>query len=181
MRIALVAMSGIRVVDTELVGLGLTLPGFVERARTIASLPSLGLLTLAGATPPRHGVRYLEARDLAEGARLPTDFDLVAISTFSAQAPEAYAVGRRFRDLGIPVVVGGLHVTALPGEPAEHGLSAMAGEGEALWGEILADAEAGALRPLYDARGREFDLARAPMPRFDLLAAINLSFACIGS
>ncbi len=169
MRIALVAMSGIRVVDTELVGLGLTLPGFVERAKTIASLPSLGLLTLAGATPSRHEVRYFEARDLAEAARLPTDFDLVAISTFSAQALEAYAVGGRFRALGIPVVVGGLHVTSLPGEPAAHGLSAMAGEGEVLWEEILADAEGGALKPLYDARGREFDLARAPMPRFELL------------
>ena len=48
MKIALVAMSGIRVCDTELLRLGLTLPGFVERSKTIASLPSLGLLTLAG-------------------------------------------------------------------------------------------------------------------------------------
>ena len=44
MKIALIAMSGIRVCDTELLELGLTLPGFVERSKTIASLPSLGLL-----------------------------------------------------------------------------------------------------------------------------------------
>ena len=48
MRIAFVAMSGIRACDAELLELGLTLPGFVERSRQIASLPSLGLLTLAG-------------------------------------------------------------------------------------------------------------------------------------
>ena len=42
MKIALVAMSGVRACDEELLELGLTLPGFVERSRTIASLPSLG-------------------------------------------------------------------------------------------------------------------------------------------
>ena len=51
MNIGLIAMSGIRVCDAELLRLGLTLPGFVERSKTVASLPSLGLLTLAGMTP----------------------------------------------------------------------------------------------------------------------------------
>ncbi|HHH75868.1 MAG TPA: B12-binding domain-containing radical SAM protein, partial [Phycisphaerae bacterium] len=46
MNIGLFPLSGIRVCDTELLSLGLTLPGFVERSKTIASLPSLGLLTL---------------------------------------------------------------------------------------------------------------------------------------
>ena len=44
-------MSGVRASNTELIELGLTLPGFVERSKVIASLPSLGLLTLAGMTP----------------------------------------------------------------------------------------------------------------------------------
>ena len=51
MKLGLVAMSGVRAYNPELTRLGLTLPGFVERNRTIASLPSLGLLTLAGMTP----------------------------------------------------------------------------------------------------------------------------------
>ena len=51
MKIGLIAMSGIRACDAELLRLGLTLPGFVERSKTIASLPSLGLLTLAALTP----------------------------------------------------------------------------------------------------------------------------------
>jgi hypothetical protein len=50
MKIALIAMSGVRACDEDLLELGLTLPGFVERSKTIASLPSLGLLTLAGMT-----------------------------------------------------------------------------------------------------------------------------------
>ena len=90
MKIALIAMSGIRACDAELLQLGLTLPGFVERSKTIASLPSLGLLTLAGMTPPEHEISYIEISDIREMKTLPTGFDLVAISSFSAQINEAY-------------------------------------------------------------------------------------------
>ena len=38
MKIAFIAMSGVRAYDTELLEVGLTLPGFVERSRTIESL-----------------------------------------------------------------------------------------------------------------------------------------------
>src|SRR3954462_15306321 len=85
LNIGLIAMSGIRALDAELLELGLTLPGFVERSRTIASLPSLGLLTLAGMTPAEHDVRYMEVADIRDAGTLPIDFDLVAISSFSAQ------------------------------------------------------------------------------------------------
>jgi radical SAM superfamily enzyme YgiQ (UPF0313 family) len=168
-RIALVAMSGIRVQDEELVRLGLTLPGFVERAKTIASLPSLGLLTLAGMTPPDHEVRYFEIEDLRTAPDLPGGFDLVAISSFSAQVKEGCALARRLRAKGTPVVMGGLHVTALPGEAVAAGASAVVGEGEVVWREVVRDAGRGALQPVYDARFRSFDLAESPMPRYDLL------------
>ena len=142
MKIALVAMSGVRVCDPELLRLGLTLPGFVERARTIASLPSLGLLTLAGQTSPEHEVSYLEVDDLRAAGTLPLDADLVAISTFSAQATEAYDLAGRFVERGIPVVLGGLHATALPDEVVAAGATAAVGEGERVWPAILRDAGA---------------------------------------
>jgi len=50
-RVLFLAMSGVRVKNEELRALGMTLPGFIERGRVIASLPSLGLLTLAAHTP----------------------------------------------------------------------------------------------------------------------------------
>src|SRR5688500_10313638 len=124
MKIALVAMSGIRALDQELLELGLTLPGFVERSKTIASLPSLGLLTLAGMTPAGHDVRYLEVADIRDAGALPTDFDLVAISSFSAQVKEGYELARRYWAMGVPVVIGGLHVTSVPEEAADVGASA---------------------------------------------------------
>src|SRR5512133_3478620 len=107
MRIALIAMSGIRACDQDLLRLGLTLPGFVERSKTIASLPSLGLLTLAGMTPAEHEVSYVEVADIRDLARLPGDFDLVAISSFSAQVKEGYELARRYARAGTKVVIGG--------------------------------------------------------------------------
>lgn len=169
LKIAFIAMSGLRACDPELTALGLTLPGFVERNRSIASLPSLGLLTLAGMTPTCHQRRYLEMPDLSNIDALPRDIDLVAISSFSAQIKEAYQVVAYYRALGIPVVIGGLHVTALPQEAIAHGATAVAGEGETVWLEILHDVERGQLRSLYDARGAEFNLAAAPMPAYELL------------
>jgi len=169
MRIGLVAMSGIRVCDTELLRLGLTLPGFVERSKTIASLPSLGLLTLAGMTPAEHEIAYIEVPDIGELDGLPGEFDLIAVSSYSAQIDEAYELARRCRAAGVPCVLGGPHVTCLPEEAAEHGASAVVGDGEVSWPEVLADCGSDGLRPVYGSTDAPFDLADAPMPAFELL------------
>jgi len=168
-KIALIAMSGIRACDEELLKLGLTLPGFVERSKQIASLPSLGLLTLAGMTPREHRVTYHETPDLSVLPSLPVDVDLVAISSLSAQVKDAYTVAAHYRALGIPVVMGGLHITSTPGEAEALGITAVRGEGELAWPLILRDAARGALEPVYDLLGQEFDLRNAPMPAYELL------------
>jgi radical SAM superfamily enzyme YgiQ (UPF0313 family) len=169
MRIGLIAMSGVRACDAELLRLGLTLPGFLERSKTIASLPSLGLLTLAGMTGSEHEVRYIEMPEFTAATPAPEGLDLAAISTYSAQIFEAYALADRYRDLGIPSVIGGPHATALPGEAAGHCSSVVIGEGEACWNDVVRDAAAGRLRPFYSSRDTSFDLAAAPMPAFELL------------
>ena len=121
LRMGLVAMSGVRVRDPELEALGLSLPGFIERGKTIAALPSLGLLTLAGMTPDTIEVKYLEVDGLPEGDTLPDgDFDVVAISSFSARIDAAYELARRYRAAGVTVLLGGLHVTLMPDEAAQH-------------------------------------------------------------
>ena len=173
MKIALVAMSGIRVCDEELLSLGLTLPGFVERSKIIASLPSLGLLTLAGMTPAQHEIAYIEIPNLAEEKTLPDSFDLVAISSYSAQISEAYELARRLREKGIPVVIGGPHVTALPEEALEYCSAVVVGEGEAVWLDVLSDCEGGCLSGIYGTADNGFDLNDAPMPAYELLEIGN--------
>ena len=54
MKIALIALSGVRAYNEELTRLGMTLPGFVERSKVIASLPSQYQASYSGyATPIR--------------------------------------------------------------------------------------------------------------------------------
>ena len=155
--------------NEELLTLGLTLPGFVERSKVIASLPSLGLLTLAGLTPRDVDVEYLEVPDLATVEGVPGEFDVVAISSFSAQIFEAYKLADRYRLLGTRVILGGLHVSAMPMEALRHADAVVVGEGEPVWPAIVADLSSGNLKPVYDARGLNYTFANSPMPRFDLL------------
>jgi radical SAM superfamily enzyme YgiQ (UPF0313 family) len=168
MKIGLIAMSGVRACDPELIRLGMTLPGFVERGKVIASLPSLGLLTLAGMTPSSHHCEYYEVKEIRDFDRLPDRFDLVAISSLSAQVNEAYDLADRYRALSVPVVLGGLHVTAVAEEAGRHADAVVIGEGEPVWLDVLRDAEAGCLKRTYRARG-DFDLADSPIPAFELL------------
>jgi len=170
MKIGMIAMSGIRCCDAELLEKGLTLPGFVERSKTIASLPSLGLLTLAGMTPQEHEIAYFEVQELGEMETLPTGFDLVLISSFSAQIKEAYQLADRYRAQRVSVVLGGLHVTSLPDEAALHCDAVVIGEGEAVWQQLLRDAAAGQLKRRYSSfDAAEFEMTSAPMPAFELL------------
>jgi len=170
MKLGLIAMSGVRAANPELTAIGLTLPGFIERSEVIASLPSLALLTLAGLTPPDVEIEYREIPDLAAEPETPRSYDLVAIASYSAQIHDAYRVAELYASRGTPVVLGGLHVSVLPEEAEAHGATAVVGEAEPLWPRIVEDVRRGCLAPRYQAPpGRSFDLAEAPMPRFELL------------
>ena len=170
MKIGLVAMSGVRVRTAELAALGVTLPGFVRRGKVIATLPSLGLLTVAGHTPPGHEITYLEVDDLRTFESLP-ELDLVGISSFTARIDAAYALADRFRARGVPVVLGGLHVSLLPHEALDHADAVVLGGAEGAWPTVVADVEHGRLGRVYEgARSGVFEPGLYATPRFDLLA-----------
>jgi radical SAM superfamily enzyme YgiQ (UPF0313 family) len=170
MNIGLIALSGVRVRSPELAALGVTLPGFVRRGKVIASLPSLGLLTVAGLTPPEHDVCYLEIAELRAETELP-EFDLVGISSLSAQINEAYAVADAYRQRGTPVVMGGLHVSRLPDEALKHCDAVVIGGAEGAWPQVVRDAQAGRLQSRYSgATDAVFTPALYAAPRFELLA-----------
>ncbi len=169
MKIGLVAMSGVRVQTEALRSAGVTLPGFIRRGETVASMPSLGLLTLAGMTPACHEVHYFEIDELEEAADLPA-FDLVGISSLTARVEDAYILADRYRASGIKVVIGGLHASALPDEAQAHADAVVVGGAEGAWQRVLDDAEQGRLHPRYvGARMGVFDPPLYVRPRFDLL------------
>ena len=75
-----------------MLALGMTLPGLKHRAAAVAQLPALGLLTLAGLTPPHWTCSYHEAARADETLteevlqQRPT---LVALSALTASVEEA--------------------------------------------------------------------------------------------
>jgi radical SAM superfamily enzyme YgiQ (UPF0313 family) len=170
-RAILVAMSGVRVYNQELLALGLTLPGFVERSKVIASLPSLGLLTIAAHTPPNWDVSYEDVDELTDDfieTLIHDRPDVVAVSSLTARIRESYKLSDRLREAGITTVVGGLHATALPRECAEHFDAVVQGDGETHWPQLLQDFETGKLRSIYTS-GTMHKLEDARIPRYDLL------------
>jgi len=168
MKLGLIAMSGIRAENPELMELGLKLPGFLERAQTLYSMPSLSLLTLAGMVPEDIEIEYREYREFP--ADSPPECDLVAITSFTAQIEDAYRIADIYRARGTRVAMGGLHVSRLPEEAAQHADAVAIGEGELLWPRILDDFRSGNLQPRYEPEaGERYVFTGAPMPRYDLL------------
>lgn len=76
--------------------------------------------------------------------------DLVGITVLTPQAPWAYRIADTLRARGIKVVLGGIHVTALPEEAKLHADAIVLGEAELVWKQLLEDAERGRLQPVYD-------------------------------
>jgi radical SAM superfamily enzyme YgiQ (UPF0313 family) len=83
---------------------------------------------------------------------------------------DAYRLADALRSRGIPVVLGGLHATALPDEAAAHCDAVVVGEGEMVWADLLRDAESGRLKPIYRAT-TELDMDQSVTPAFELLEA----------
>jgi radical SAM superfamily enzyme YgiQ (UPF0313 family) len=127
----------------------------------------LGLMVLAGLTPPEWEISIVDenlgARDYAA---LPRP-DLVGITAFTSQANRAYEVAAHFRRLGIPVVMGGIHATTCVDEVMQHVDAAVTGEAEAVWRQVLDDVGRGDLQRRYD--GARADLNEVPAARHDLL------------
>ena len=65
------------------------------------------------------------------------DADLVGISTITPTAPRAYAIADRIREMGIPVIMGGPHVTYLAEEALGHADFVIRGEGEQALMELI--------------------------------------------
>jgi len=76
--------------------------------------------------------------------------DLIGFTVLTPQAPWVYRMADRLRALGKKVVLGGIHVTALPEEAKPHADAIVLGEAENVWREVLDDAQRGKLKPVYN-------------------------------
>lgn len=128
--------------------------------------PSLALLILAALTPPEHQV-YIEDENVRE-LNLNDNPDLVGITVNVDTSKKAYEIANTYRSRGIPVILGGIHPSNNPDEALQFVDSVCIGEAEELWEKILLDAAANKMQQKY-FNDRPPDLAKAPIPRWDLL------------
>ena len=109
----------------------------------------LGLLTVAGCTPPDVEI------EIVDEYVTPIDFsmktDLVCLSAKTSCSTYAYNVADEFRRRGVPVLLGGIHASLRPDEALQHVDSIVTGEAETLWPKVVGDFVEGKLKERYDA------------------------------
>lgn len=134
-----------------------------------APVPNLALPILASLTPPEIEISFtddlLSPVDLKKGLK---QVDLVGITVLTKTALRAYQIADAYRQRGIPVVLGGLHPTALPEEAKGHADAVVVGEAEEIWPLLLEDFRRNDLKPFYHQEGF-IDLSKIPRPRREIL------------
>ena len=151
-------------------------------------MPHLWMFLLKSLTPPGHEVVLLDgnARRMTESEVVQYVRDegigLVGIGAMTRMAAKAYRVADAVRAAGVPVIMGGPHVTEVPDEPLgrdggpRHADAVALGEADATWPLIVSDAERGELKEIYapvNAVGKEVkptleDYPEIPWARMDL-------------
>jgi len=143
----------------------------VKRAerKKIFKIPPLGLLNVAAVTPPNVEVELTDEN--VEPIDFDKDVDLVGITAMTSAAPRAYEIASKFREKGIPVVLGGPHVSVLPEEGLRYADAVVVGEAEGAWDRLIQDFIRGGksvLQKIYKAEKLP-DLSKVPFPRWDIL------------
>jgi radical SAM superfamily enzyme YgiQ (UPF0313 family) len=151
-------------------------------------MPHLWMFLLKSITPPEHEVLLHDgnARAMTEGEMVEfakgQDVGLIGISAMTRMIARAYRAADAFRAAGIPVVMGGPHVTELPDEALgrgglpRHADAVALGEADETWPRIVQDAANGCMKDVYapvDAFGQEkkpnlHDYPRIPWESMDL-------------
>ena len=93
----------------------------------------------------------------------PTDLVAITVEIFTAR--RAYEIAGEYRRRGVPVIMGGMHATLIPEEVSRHADSVFTGDAEALWPEVVLDAERGRLKKIYRSATGAPQIGATPVRR----------------
>src|ERR1700741_4016979 len=142
-------------------------------------MPHLWMFLLQAITPPGHEVVLIDAnaRPMSDDEIVQfikkENIHLVGIGAMTRMAEKAYRVADAIRLAGVPVVMGGPHVTEVPDEALgrdggpRHADAIALGEADETWPQIVADAANGCLKDIYapvDETGKEHKPSLQPYP-----------------
>jgi radical SAM superfamily enzyme YgiQ (UPF0313 family) len=108
--------------------------------------------TIAGLTPPDVEIRFYDDRMEQVPYDEPTDLVAMSVETYTAR--RAYQIASEYRRRGVPVVMGGFHVTLCPDEAARYAEAIVVGEAEETWPRLVDDFRHGRMEPVYRSAGR---------------------------
>jgi len=134
----------------------------------------LTLTTLAALIPPELNYSVELIDEGVQEVDLDLEADLIGMTIITGSAPRAYELAEHFRARGIPVVLGGPHVTLMPPEAQVHADAVVIGYAEGTWPQLLRDFENGHMGVRYD-QGPDLKLDNLPFPRRDLLPRLAYS------
>ncbi len=123
----------------------------------------LTLTTLTSLAPPELSVQFELFDEGVEDIPNDIDTDLVGMTVITGTSKRAYELSKGFRERGIPVVLGGPHVTLMPDEAQKHADSIVTGYAEETWPQLLRDFASGKLQPRYTQRP-DLKLENLPFP-----------------
>jgi radical SAM superfamily enzyme YgiQ (UPF0313 family) len=143
-------------------------------------MPHLWMFLLQAITPPGHEVLLIDGNARAMNEEELVQFvreqkiGLVGIGAMTRMVAKAYRVADALRAAGVPVVMGGPHVTEVPDEAlgrdggTRHADSVALGEADETWPLIVEDAARGCLKEVYqperDAKGLDRKPSLQPYP-----------------
>src|SRR5258705_13625336 len=124
-------------------------------------MPHLWMFLLEALTPPEHQVflidgnaRHMDENEIAQFV-LENKIGLVGIGAMTRMIQKAYRMADAIRAIGVPVVMGGPHVTEVPDEALgrnggpRHADAVALGEADETWPKIVQDAARGQLKDIY--------------------------------
>ncbi len=142
-------------------------------------MPHLWMFLLQTLTPPEHEVVLIDGNARPMDEEQLVDFvrkekiDLVGIGAMTRMVARAYRMAQAIRAAGVPVVMGGPHVTEVPDEALgrdggpRYADAVALGEADETWPLIVADAARGQLKEIYepvDESGKERKPSLQPYP-----------------
>jgi radical SAM superfamily enzyme YgiQ (UPF0313 family) len=122
---------------------------------------------VAALTPPDVEVSLTDENVTAIDFQKETD--LVGITALTITAKRAYEIADIFRAIGVKVILGGSHPSALPEEASQHADAIVIGEAEGIWANVIEDFKANKLQRIY-SQHKQPSLINLPIPRRDLFA-----------
>lgn len=137
--------------------------------RSLTYMP-LTMPCLAALTPEKY---HAEHRAVDEGVekcdydKLP-HYDIVAITAVTSSVRRGYELAAYFKQKGSYVVMGGHHVSLLPGEAAAYADTVMTGPGDKIWSEFIEDYAAGHPKKRYHGEPCDINIMHT-VPKRELM------------